>query len=298
MKILITGDAGFVGRAFHRALDDKGHEITGIDIANGLDCRDFFKKDDTRYDVVIHLAAIVGGRATIEGNPLAVASDLAIDSDMFQWAVRTKPKHLVYFSSSAAYPIYLQKTAYKQRLREGDINLDHIRTPDLSYGWAKLTGETLARYARAEGIKVHVLRPFSGYGSDQDLDYPFPSLIARGKAKQEPIRSLGNRPASPRLYPHRRCGCSYLRSDHKRHPNFEPLHRASDLIHPARRDDHAGAGDTSHRSRITPASRAESNTESATPRRCFRFTSRRSASKKESPGRSQANKEHSAIIAP
>ena len=191
MKILITGDAGFVGRAFHRALDDKGHEITGIDITNGLDCRDFFKKDDTRYDVVIHLAAIVGGRALIEGNPLAVASDLAIDSDMFQWAVRTKPKHLVYYSSSAAYPIYLQRAAYKQRLREGDINLDHIRTPDLSYGWAKLTGETLARYARAEGIKVHVLRPFSGYGSDQALDYPFPSLIARGKAKLDPFEVWG-----------------------------------------------------------------------------------------------------------
>ena len=191
MKILITGDAGFVGRAFHRALDDKGHDITGIDIANGIDCRDFFKKDDTKYDIVIHLAAIVGGRATIEGNPLAVASDLAIDSDMFQWAVRTKPKHLVYYSSSAAYPIYLQKAAYKQLLREPDINLDHIRNPDYSYGWAKLTGETLAQYARAEGIKVSVLRPFSGYGSDQALDYPFPSLIARGKAKLDPFEIWG-----------------------------------------------------------------------------------------------------------
>ena len=191
MKILITGDAGFVGRAFHRALDDKGHEITGIDIANGIDCRDFFKKDDTRYDVVIHLAAIVGGRATIEGNPLAVASDLAIDSDMFQWAIRTKPKRVVYYSSSAAYPIYLQKATYQQRLSERDINLDHIRTPDFSYGWAKLTGETLAKYARAEGIKVTVLRPFSGYGSDQALDYPFPSLIARGKAKLDPFEVWG-----------------------------------------------------------------------------------------------------------
>ena len=191
MKILITGDAGFVGRAFHRALDNKGHDITGIDIANGIDCRDFFKKDDTKYDVVIHLAAIVGGRATIEGNPLAVATDLAIDSDMFQWAIRTKPRATVYFSSSAAYPTYLQRLAYKQSLRESDINLDHIRTPDLSYGWAKLTGETLARYARNEGLNVTVLRPFSGYGSDQALDYPFPSLIERAKRKADPFDIWG-----------------------------------------------------------------------------------------------------------
>jgi nucleoside-diphosphate-sugar epimerase len=140
---------------------------------------------------VIHLAAIVGGRATIEGNPLAVATDLAIDSDMFQWAIKTKPRHIVYFSSSAAYPTYLQRLAYKQTLRENDINLDHIRTPDLSYGWAKLTGETLARYARNEGLKVTVLRPFSGYGSDQALDYPFPSLIERAKRKADPFDVWG-----------------------------------------------------------------------------------------------------------
>lgn len=192
MKILITGDAGFVGRNFHKYLDHKNNHITGIDITNGIDCRDFFKKDSTQFDVVIHLAAIVGGRATIEGNPLAVASDLAIDADMFQWAIRTKPKHVVYFSSSAAYPIYLQKKEYAQRLRETDINLKHIRTPDFSYGWAKLTGETLAEYARAEGINVTVLRPFSGYGSDQALDYPFPSFIQRGKNKADPFQIWGD----------------------------------------------------------------------------------------------------------
>jgi nucleoside-diphosphate-sugar epimerase len=98
---------------------------------------------------------------------------------------------VVYFSSSAAYPIYLQKTAYAQRLRETDINLKHIRTPDFSYGWAKLTGETLAEYARAEGINVTVLRPFSGYGSDQALDYPFPSFIERAKRKAEPFQIWG-----------------------------------------------------------------------------------------------------------
>lgn len=191
MKILITGDAGFVGRNFHRHLDHKRNEIVGIDIKNGIDARDFFKTDDTKFDVVIHLAAIVGGRATIDGNPLAVATDLAIDSDMFQWALRTRPGHIVYFSSSAAYPIYLQKFAYKQALQEFDINLEHIRNPDSTYGWAKLSGEILADYARKEGLNISVLRPFSGYGSDQALDYPFPSFIARAKAKADPFEIWG-----------------------------------------------------------------------------------------------------------
>ena len=191
MKILITGDEGFVGTNFKKHLDFKNNQITGIDIKNGRDVRDFFAKDDTKFDVVIHLAAIVGGRATIEGNPLAVAADLAIDADLFQWALRTRPGHLVYFSSSAAYPIFLQRAEYKQKLKEWDINLDHIRTPDMTYGWAKLSGEKLASYARAEGLTITVLRPFSGYGTDQSLDYPFPSFIKRGKEKQAPFDVWG-----------------------------------------------------------------------------------------------------------
>lgn len=191
MKILITGDEGFVGTNFKKHLDKKNNQITGIDLKNGRDVRDFFAKDDTKFDVVIHLAAIVGGRATIEGNPLAVASDLAIDADLFQWALRTRPGHLVYFSSSAAYPIFLQRAEYKQKLKEWDINLDHIRTPDLTYGWAKLSGEKLASYARAEGLNITILRPFSGYGTDQSLDYPFPSFIKRGREKEAPFNVWG-----------------------------------------------------------------------------------------------------------
>ena len=190
MKILITGDAGFVGRQFHRVLD-ADHEIVGIDIKNGIDARDFFKSDRTAFDLVIHLAAVVGGRATIEGNPLKVATDLAIDSDMFQWALRSKPGRIVYYSSSAAYPISLQAEGLNTKLTEADIDLKDIKSPDLTYGWAKLTGEMLAEHAMAEGLKVHVFRPFSGYGSDQDLDYPFPSFIDRGLRQLNPFPIWG-----------------------------------------------------------------------------------------------------------
>jgi len=191
LKILITGDEGFVGKNFKKHLDSKHNSITGIDLKNGIDVRDFCRKDDTKYDVVIHLAAIVGGRATIDGSPLSVASNLGIDSDFFQWANRTKPGHIVYFSSSAAYPIYLQREEHRQSLKEYNINLDHIRTPDAVYGWAKLSGEILARHAREEGLKVTVLRPFSGYGTDQSIDYPFPSFIKRGLEKADPFDIWG-----------------------------------------------------------------------------------------------------------
>lgn len=191
MKILITGDAGFVGRHFKRKLLNLGHDVIGVDIANGIDARDFFRNNNTRFDQVIHLAAVVGGRKMIEGSPLALAVDLAIDAELFGWALRTDPGCITYFSSSAAYPVSLQKH-HGWSMQERDIDLEKIRTPDLSYGWAKLTGEMLAKHAREQGLVVHVYRPFSGYGTDQALDYPFPSFIERGKRKADPFQIWGD----------------------------------------------------------------------------------------------------------
>jgi nucleoside-diphosphate-sugar epimerase len=188
MKILITGHKGFVGRNFVAALPDS--EITGIDLKDGNDCRDFFKTNTEQFDLVIHLAAIVGGRATIEGEPLSVATDLSIDAEFFNWVHKTKPINMVYFSSSAAYPIDLQNRHRLLRLAEHDLNLDEVRNPDLTYGWAKLTGEYLAQFITDSN--VFVFRPFSGYGSDQDADYPFPSFIDRALAKADPFDIWGD----------------------------------------------------------------------------------------------------------
>jgi nucleoside-diphosphate-sugar epimerase len=190
MRILITGHKGFVGGYFMRKYKD--HDIVGIDIKEGNDCRDFFKEDDSYFDMVIHLAAIVGGRVTIEGNPLSVATDLSIDAEMFNWAMRTRPGRVVYFSSSAAYPTKFQTGANPLKLSEQMLDLYAVSNPDLTYGWAKLTGEYLARFAQEAGIRTHIFRPFSGYGTDQDLDYPFPSYITRALRQDNPFDIWGD----------------------------------------------------------------------------------------------------------
>ncbi len=87
MNILITGSHGFVGRAFRRALPHAN--LTLVDLKNGVDCRKFFQLDKKQYDLVIHLAAVVGGRMMIENEPLALAVDLAIDAEFATWAMRT-----------------------------------------------------------------------------------------------------------------------------------------------------------------------------------------------------------------
>jgi len=190
MNILITGHKGFVGSYFMKKYAH--HNIVGIDLKEGNDVRNFFKQKSSCFDVVIHLAAIVGGRQTIENSPISVAVDLSIDSEFFGWCLINKPKHIIYFSSSAAYPIKYQYRDSGIRLKEDMIDLDNIESPDLTYGWAKLTGEYLAKFIVQEGINTTIFRPFSGYGTDQDLTYPFPSFIKRGLLKQDPFEIWGD----------------------------------------------------------------------------------------------------------
>jgi nucleoside-diphosphate-sugar epimerase len=192
MRVFLSGHRGFVGRHLHAALEARGDDATGIDLADGDDALDFFRTDDTRYDLAIHAAAIVGGRASIDGSPLGVATNLALDAWYMRWLIRTGTPRAVYFSSSAAYPVALQQPGDVRRLYEEDINLTYMEEPDATYGWAKLTGEKLASYAEAEGCRILIPRPFSGYGEDQDPCYPFPAFIQRAKRRDDPFEIWGN----------------------------------------------------------------------------------------------------------
>jgi nucleoside-diphosphate-sugar epimerase len=186
MRVLVTGDKGFVGRHMKAELLARGYHVVGCDLAraeNPWDARRLFDQIDIRFDLVVHCAAVVGGRTMIDGRPLELAvEDLSLDSMMFRWAMRTCPGRIVYFSSSAAYPVWLQDGDPPYALTEDDLDLAEPRLPDQTYGWVKLTGERLAAEANAEGIPTHAFRPFSGYGEDQDLAYPFPTFIARALA--------------------------------------------------------------------------------------------------------------------
>ena len=208
MRCLVTGGAGFVGRHLVRRLLERGDEVVCVDqIAPRTggrhpnagwplfdprdfvkfrfvqaDCCDWFSENlHETFEQAYHLAALVGGREVIEHDPLAVAQDLAIDATFWRWAKEAKPGWIGCFSSSAAYPVRLQTREHYRLLTEEDIEFGRdIGHPDLTYGWAKLTCEFLAKIAyEKHDLKSCIFRPFSGYGEDQDLAYPFPSIVKR-----------------------------------------------------------------------------------------------------------------------
>jgi len=147
------------------------------------------------FSDVFHLASIVGGRTLIDGDPLLVSFDLAIDATLFLWATRFPKKfaRIMYASSSAAYPVHLQGEDGALALGEHHIRFDHgMGVPDMTYGWSKLSGEFLARLAHQKyGLHVACVRPFSGYGEDQDLTYPVPSIALRVARRDNPIEVWG-----------------------------------------------------------------------------------------------------------
>jgi nucleoside-diphosphate-sugar epimerase len=200
MKALITGDRGFLGRHFTADLRRRGWDVVGCDVktTRAQDCRRLFA-DDVRlrtmphWDLVVHCAAVVGGRATIDGDPLVTAESLSIDAEMFRWAAVARPGRVMYFSSSAAYPVTHQTGDTPIRLHEELVDpLGYsVDRPDQVYGWSKVTGELLAARLRDSGVPVTVVRPFSGYGEDQDETYPFRAILERIRRREDPLTVWG-----------------------------------------------------------------------------------------------------------
>lgn len=194
MRALVTGDKGFLGRHFTAELKRRGYDVVGCDVktTRTQDCRDLFRRDVRmrdmqQWDLVVHCAAVVGGRETIENDPLKTAESLSIDAEMFRWAAVARPGRVLYFSSSAAYSTWLQSAKGPHRsLAEDSLHTTPLQ-PDEVYGWSKVTGELLARKLREAGVPVTVVRPFSGYGEDQDDTYPFRAILERARAGESPL---------------------------------------------------------------------------------------------------------------
>jgi len=218
---LVTGGCGFVGRHFVKKLLQLDYQVTVVDdLSAGIslerwpapvhlkqdlksrltvhyrDFREYAAETTADFELIVHLAAVVGGRLTIDGDPLRVATDLAIDATFFNWVVKHHPlpRKVLFFSSSAAYPIAEQTEHHHRPLSEKLIDFDgYLGVPDMTYGWAKLTGEFLAGHAlETYGLDVVIYRPFSGYGEDQDFTYPFPSIIRRVGCGESPIVVWGS----------------------------------------------------------------------------------------------------------
>lgn len=194
---LITGHAGFLGRHFKRKLERDGWSVRGVDPRAtwtwGMpnDAVTVFTHHAVRqqFDLVIHCAARSPHRKAIDTDRGAAAYNQLLDAAMFNWAISTEQRHVLYVSSSAVYSDDLAERFYETPFKE-KFGFDD--EPFDSYGETKRTGERLADVVRRCGVKVTVVRPFSGYGSDQSADFPFGAFLKRAVDLVDPFTIWGD----------------------------------------------------------------------------------------------------------
>jgi nucleoside-diphosphate-sugar epimerase len=195
---LVTGSAGFVGRHFTRRLERDGYEVDTCDPrgSDGHDALELFASETKRYDLVIHAAASSPHRRAIDTEPHHFPYNVQLDAAALSWAVRTRPGHFVYLSSSAVYPWVaqtLQSSKNKTtRLAEELVGEGQLAEPHDDYGTTKLIGERMANALRKTGVPVTVVRPFSGYGDDQSEEFPFAAIVERVRRGENPIEVWGS----------------------------------------------------------------------------------------------------------
>jgi nucleoside-diphosphate-sugar epimerase len=188
---LVTGHRGFIGSYTAAALRDAGYAITGVDLADGVDvCHDLYKLRAS-YDLVVHCAAVVGGRMVMDRHPIAHAANLQSDAAMFRWAAERRPGRVVYFSSSCAYPVAVT-SGRAWKLKENLLDLRYPMLADQLYGHAKMTGEMLAAELAADGVPTTVVRPFSVYGPGVREGFAVRGFAGQVRRKADPVEIWGD----------------------------------------------------------------------------------------------------------
>ena len=133
MRILLTGNQGFIGSALETRLTEKGHTVVGIDCKQCQEYDLLTVEDWPRdIDLVLHLAGLSGVRESIH-NPAAYwINNVEASRRLFD---RYEDTRIVYASSSSAY--------------EPDLN---------PYAASKYILEELAaRYHDTLGLRLHTV---------------------------------------------------------------------------------------------------------------------------------------------
>lgn len=207
MKVLLTGAAGFIGRATAEALLKAGHQVVAVDNLNDyyavslkharlatlreqpglqfypLDVADWPALDalfvEQHPDAVIHLAAQAGVRYSIQ-NPHAYAQSNLLGMTHILEACRQHPvQHLVYASSSSVYG----KNA-KAPFAEDD----RTDQPVSFYAASKKANEVMAAsYSHLYQLPATGLRFFTVYGPWGRPDMA-PWLFTEAILRGEPIK--------------------------------------------------------------------------------------------------------------
>jgi UDP-glucuronate 4-epimerase len=192
MRVLVTGNAGFIGFHTAKRLLERGDSVVGIDAVN-----DYYdpKLKEARlealdtcftegpFDRVIHLAAQAGIRYSIDNPQVYVESNLVGFANVLEACRHARSPHLVYASTSSVYGANTQMPFSEHR------GANH---PLQFYAATKRANELMAHsYSHLFQLPTTGLRFFTVYGPWGRPDMAL-FLFTRNIIAGEPIKLFNN----------------------------------------------------------------------------------------------------------
>ena len=183
-RIFIAGHRGLVGSALWRHFTARGFQnLIGrtsveLDLRDAGATADFFA--ETRPDVVIDVAATVGGITANATRPATFFSDnLRIQVNLLDNSVAAGVKRFLFLGSSCIYPKLTE-----QPIREEALFTGRLEETNEGYAMAKLAGVAhLAAIRQQHGLPYICAVPTSQYGPGDNFDlrdaHVVPAMIRR-----------------------------------------------------------------------------------------------------------------------
>ncbi len=205
-KVLITGGAGFIGYHLARNLAENGYSVDIADnFARGvkdnfllelsnrrnvnlldLDLLDktSFETLDTNYNMVFHLAAIIGVQFVLKAPYDVLSKNIKLLQNAIEFS--RKQKHLERFVFTSTSEIYAGTLRYftlpiptPETTPLAVTDLSESRT---SYMLSKIYGEALCLHS---GLPVTIIRPHNFYGPRMGLSHVVPELFRKAYFSEE-----------------------------------------------------------------------------------------------------------------
>lgn len=197
-RILITGGTGFLGSAVTRLFKSRGYTNVmpvrkkggGYDLTKEQEVMELYS--NLKPDIVIHLAAVVGGIGANKKNPATFYfNNIMMGTLMLQYAKTFKISKFVAIGTICAYP-----SETPVPFKESDLWNGYPEETNAPYGLAKKMMLVQSQALRQEhGLNSIYLLPVNLYGPgdhfDPETSHVIPGLIRKCvEAKKQNLPSI------------------------------------------------------------------------------------------------------------